>query len=76
MRPYGSSLFMKWPDYGYGLKPTEDEGTYDMYPFRRPRVRRRAWPEQFRWGRPNTMEFPWEVAEPTDGGTVVQGHFG
>lgn len=64
MRPYGSSLFMKWPDYGYGLKQTEDEGTYDMHPFRRPRVRERAWPEQVRWGKPGTMEFPWEQSFP------------
>lgn len=76
MRPYGSSLFMKWPDYGYGLKPTEDESTYDLYPFRRPRVRSRAWPEQVRWGAPGSLEFPWEVAEPTDGGTVIEGRFG
>jgi hypothetical protein len=73
MRPYGSSLFMKWPDYGYGLKPTEEESVYDLYPFRRPRVRSRAWPERVRWGKPNTMEFPWEIAPPEDGGTVL-GH--
>ena len=73
MRPYGSSLFMKWPDYGYGLKPTDEEDTYDLYPFRRPRVRARAWPERVRWGTPNSMEFPWELARPSDGGTVV-GH--
>jgi hypothetical protein len=63
MRPYGSSLFLKWPDYGYGLKPTEDAEVYDLYPFRRPRVRSRAWPEQVRQGTPNTMEFPWVAVE-------------
>jgi replicative DNA helicase len=65
MRPYGSSLFMKWPDIGYGLKPTEDEEVYDLYPFRKPRVRSRAWPEQLRLGKPGTLEFPW-VAVETD----------
>ena len=65
MRPYGSSLFLKWPDYGYGLKPTEDEEVYDLYPFRKPRVRSRAWPEQVRQGHPGTLEFPW-VAVETD----------
>lgn len=64
MRPYGSSLFMKWPDYGYGMTPTEEEDTYTMYPFRRPRVRSRAWVPAIRWGTPNTMEFPWEEALP------------
>lgn len=73
MRPYGSSLFMKWPDHGYGLKPTEEESVYDLYPFRRARVRSRSWPERVRWGKPNTMEFPWEIAPPEDGGNVV-GH--
>jgi AAA domain len=63
MRPYGSSLFMKWPDIGYGLKPTEDEEVYDMYPFRKPRVRSRKWPEQMRWGKPGTLEFPWTAVE-------------
>lgn len=72
MRPYGSSLFLKWPDIGYGLKETEEVGTYDLYPFRRPRVRERAWPEQIRWGTPNSMEFPWELAVPDSvrGGNV------
>jgi hypothetical protein len=63
MRPYGSSLFMKWPDYGYGLKPTEEEDVYDLHPFRKPRIRSRAWPERVRWGTPNTLEFPWVSVE-------------
>ena len=46
MRPYGSSLFMKWPDFGYGLKPTEEEDRLRPLSFRRPRVRSRAWPER------------------------------
>lgn len=75
MRPYGSSLFMKWPDFGYGLKPTEEEDVYDLYPFRRPRVRSRAWPERLRWGKPNTLEFPWEEAEP-ESATIFHPRFG
>jgi replicative DNA helicase len=66
MRPYGSSLFMKWPDYGYGLRETEQEGEYQLYPFRRPRVRSRAWPDMIRWGKPNTLEFPWELGIPDE----------
>lgn len=76
MRPYGSSLFMKWPDFGYGLTPTDEEAVYDFYPFRRPRVRSRAWPERVRWGRSGTMEFPWEEAEPESTGQVIEGGFG
>lgn len=64
VRPYGSSTFMKWPDLGYGLKPTDSADTYELEPWRKPRVRRRAWPEAVRIGTPNTMEFPWEIAQP------------
>jgi replicative DNA helicase len=63
MRPFGSSLFLKWPDIGYGLKPTEDPDVYDLHPFRKPRVRSRAWPEQLRQGAPNTLELPWMAVE-------------
>lgn len=77
VRPYGSSLFNKWPDFGYGLRPDPDRpGHYDLVPNRNPRVRRRAWPEAFRWGRPNSVEFPWMVAEPSEAGSVVVGGFG
>lgn len=70
-RPYGSSLFQKWPDFGYGLRPLKDaEGVYDLHPNRKPRVRARAWPEQLRWGKPGTHELPWMPVAPTDGGTV------
>ena len=59
-RPYGSSLFQKWPDFGYGLKPDKEiEGRYTLHPNRKPRVRRRAWPEVARWGAVNSLEWPW-----------------
>jgi AAA domain len=71
LRPYGSSLFLKWPDFAYGMKPVTDEkGVYDWEPLRFPRDRNRVWPERIRWGTPNTLEWPWELAEPTDGGAV------
>lgn len=76
-RPYGSSLFNKWPDFGYGLRPDPDRPEhYDLVPNRNPRVRRRAWPDAFRWGRQNTAEFPWEVASPEEAGQVYRGNFG
>jgi hypothetical protein len=64
LRPYGSSLFLKWPDYGYGLKPTDEEGVFEWYKNRGPRVRSRMWPERLREGEPNTLEFPWMEAIP------------
>jgi hypothetical protein len=74
-RPYGSSLFNKWPDLGYGLKPTEEHDVYELAPNRLPRVRSRAWPERLQHGRPGTTDWPWMVARPSDGGTVYRiGH--
>jgi hypothetical protein len=74
-RPYGSSLFNKWPDLGYGLKPTDESDVYELHPNRLPRVRSRAWPERLRHGRPGTADWPWMVAPPTDAGTVYRiGH--
>lgn len=57
LRPYGSSLFLKWPDYGYGIKPTEDPTVFEWHKNRGPRVRTRVWPEALREGRPT--EWPW-----------------
>jgi hypothetical protein len=71
-RPYGSSLFNKWPDMGYGLKPTDESDTYELNPNRLPRVRARAWPERLQHGRPGTTDWPWMVARPSDGGTVYR----
>lgn len=59
VRPYGSSTFLKWPDFGYGLKPEEVEGVYEWQKTRFPRVRSRVFPEYVRWGNPNSAEWPW-----------------
>jgi hypothetical protein len=59
VRPYGSSLFLKWPDYGYGLKPTDDPKVFEWIKNRGPRVRSRQWPDALREGEPNTLEWPW-----------------
>lgn len=59
VRPYGSSLFLKWPDYGYGMKPTEIEGVFEWYKNRGPRVRTREWPAWIREGKKGTDEWPW-----------------
>lgn len=57
LRPYGSGLFLGWPDFGYAMKPTEHKGVYEWQPFRGDRVRDRQWPDALRWGR--GMELPW-----------------
>lgn len=62
VRPYGSSMFLKWPDFGYGLKPTETKGLYEWQKTRFPRVRTRLFPEYLRTGKENTDEFPWVPA--------------
>jgi replicative DNA helicase len=62
LRPYGSSLFLKWPDYGYGIKPTDDPRVFEWHKNRGPRVRSRIWPDALREGIPNSLEFPWMEA--------------
>lgn len=71
MRPIGSSVFMRWPDFGFGMTPTDDQSVYRLEQFRGSRKRARVWPERIRWGAPNTAEFPWEDAGPEDGGKII-----
>lgn len=75
IRPYGSSQFLRWPDYGYGLAPTEDPSVFEIQPFRGPRVRRRAWPTHARHGKPNTAEMPWEMQLEGEN-EIIHGRFG
>lgn len=65
-RPYGSSLFLKRPDYGFGMKPTEDPKVFEWLRNRGPRVRSRLWPEAIREGS-GGLEWPWmETLLPED----------
>jgi hypothetical protein len=57
LRPYGSGLFLGWPDFGYAMKPTQTEKLYEWQQFRGDRVRDRKWPEALRWG--SGVELPW-----------------
>lgn len=70
IRPYGSSTFLKFPEFGFGLKPLEQKGAYLWEKTRFPRVRSRQFPEAFRWGEPNSLEFPWMPAVVDDDGNV------
>ena len=68
VRPYGSSTFLKWPDFGFGLKPREDDDTvFDFVRTRGPRVRKRHFPEMFRHGKEESMEWPWTSCYEVDG---------
>jgi hypothetical protein len=70
LRPIGSSLFMRWPEFGYGMKPAvaakgqeSTRRTVDVIPWRGPRDER-AWPKRLRWGG-SVREWPW-VEVPRD----------
>lgn len=74
VRPYGSSLFLKWPDYGYGLRPDPDrEGIFDLVANRKPRVRKRAWPTHFKQGDMSRGDWPWEPHLDERGAKVIHG---
>jgi RecA-family ATPase len=71
IRPYGSSIFLRWPDFGFGLLPVPDnEGVYEWSKFRFPRVRERQFPTHLRWGKPNTAEWPWTPCEMDGDGNI------
>lgn len=64
LRPVGSSLFMRWPEFGYGIKeapPAKDEKVTRkrvvVQAWRGPREER-DWPRQLMWGRPD-VDWPW-----------------
>lgn len=71
VRPYGSSTFLKWPDFGYGLRPLEEQGVYEWQKTRFPRVRTRHFPTHLRWGKPGTDEWPWVPSEELDNGSFT-----
>jgi RecA-family ATPase len=61
LRPTGSSLWLRWPEFGYGLAATEvddkDRATkVDLKAWRGPRDER-EWPRAFTRGKPS--EWPW-----------------
>jgi replicative DNA helicase len=65
LRPLGSSLFMRWPEFGYGLR-TAPEAAHEEHPsvvevgaWRGARDERN-WPQRLRHGK----TLPWEPADP------------
>lgn len=61
VRPIGSSLWLRWPEFGYGLRPTKDftkkNRLCDFVPFRGDRDRR-SWPERLK-AEENGGPLPW-----------------
>lgn len=65
MRPAGSSLFLRWPEFGFGLRRAkssvgEHPDLVDVVAWRGSREQR-AWPRQLKHG----YSLPWEPADPS-----------
>lgn len=68
LRPVGSSLLMRWPEFGYGIAPHPDAEADDsghcrhveVRPWRGPREER-TWPRELVWGT-HDMDWPWVPA--------------
>ena len=58
LRPVGSSLFMRWPEFGFGIRPEDDGVTYKLVRWRGPRDERPGWPTRLRRG-VNGADWPW-----------------
>lgn len=72
MRPAGSSLFLRWPEFGYGLARAkhavgEHPNVVDVIAWRGSREER-AWPKQLQHGNPDLL--PWLPADPYYGADV------
>jgi len=63
VRPAGSSLLMRWPEFGYGITPADETGrTVELKKWRGPRDER-EWPDFLTWGN----WWPWEISpNPSD----------
>ncbi len=62
LRPVGSSLFMRWPEFGYGLRPKEGtEDVMNLVEWRGPRDEREFPPVLARGG---PGEWPWAAWNP------------
>lgn len=67
VRPTGSSLLMRWPEFGYGMKPKGDADEHGRHhtavivPWRGPREER-YWPREITWG-VGGMDWPWVPAQ-------------
>lgn len=58
LRPYGASLWMRWPEFGFGLKPVPGERIVQLKAWRGSRDRDREFPSELHVGH----RWPWEAA--------------
>lgn len=69
VRPVGSSLWLRWPEFGYGLRPVEDQASAEkdracrFVPWRGARDQR-SWPQFLKSG--FEREWPWKPYVPID----------
>ncbi|MEW1701029.1 DnaB-like helicase N-terminal domain-containing protein [Streptomyces sp. NPDC091278] len=72
LRPIGSSLWLRWPEFGFGLSPADAPGAADLrlmdwVPWRGQRSVR-DWPEQFCGG----VTWPWQAVQYAGNAPVPQ----
>lgn len=62
VRPFGSSLFLRWPEFGYGIAPDPPDQWpprfFQVQPWRGPRDERR-WPRKLQWNVADDTDWPW-----------------
>jgi replicative DNA helicase len=66
MRPFGSSIWQRWPDFGVGLNVEKGHFVVDM--FRGKRLRR-EWPDEFHRG--GAQGWPWTPYYKTRGAAAA-----
>lgn len=69
VRPTGSSLYLRWPEFGYGLRPVDNQSDdarpncVELVPWRGPRDERQ-WPHLLEHGSLQNVAWPWVPAVP------------
>lgn len=80
LRPIGSSLFKRWPEFGYGMRPEKDDSgqlsrrTGRICSWRGPRDERDGWPGLIKWGEKG-RDWPWIPADDDDSHGAAQGQW-
>jgi len=67
LRPFGASLWMRWPEFGIGLYPSSDGGVGIRH--WRGQREEREWPARLIRGRSWPWEVPSELLDPQDDGS-------
>lgn len=68
LRPFGSSLWLRWPEYGLALmRDGKAPSLVKVGRFRGDRVRNAGWPSTLKWGTHWPWEAAWESSAPWAG---------